>query len=593
MSARVYPRYGFAPSALVNLKLSADGRFLVGVGRDKHARTWDTASGKELYAYRMTDPTAKELDLSLDGKQLLASWGDKGTLVVLYRAGQEKPTNLYEGGFDALQGALSPDGKIAAVAHHGQGTDLYDTTTGKLLRFGDGDTEKYAYLPARSPPVRVTFSPDGNQLAVGERTGLVTLWRLPRRAERRTPPGEAGQPPAAEQRVQTTASQPVPRRLKGHRAAIAALAFTADGRKLISIDLDKTARCWDVGEQEESRVLQKARGAIDAVSYSPDGRYLVAASIVEGVRVHDLTSTDPPRSLTTRGSRRAVFSPDGRTIAAGPDHRLTLWDAKTKDLLATLTEPKLADRVADPNYYALIQDMGAEIGALAFSPNSRWLAVGVGAPNSYAVDAPQKVMVFDVAQRKEHRTFATPTQVNAVAFSADGKLLAAAGHDGTIWLWDTASWEEIARWQGPPDTGYGAILFLPGTLVRETGPRSDQPGDLLATGSRSGRIDLWDVKSQALVRQMHGHVGLISNMVLSGDGRTLATASSDGSIKLWDGGTGRELRTLYRANEWIYALAFSPDGNTLASGGEDRLLRLWEAASKDAVAADLAERSNV
>src|SRR5262249_30234938 len=42
-----------APSALVNLKLSADGRFLVGVGRDKHARVWDTASGKELYDYRM------------------------------------------------------------------------------------------------------------------------------------------------------------------------------------------------------------------------------------------------------------------------------------------------------------------------------------------------------------------------------------------------------------------------------------------------------------------------------------------------------------------------------------------------------------
>jgi WD40 repeat protein len=575
-----------APSPLVNLKLSADGRFVVGVGRDKHPRTWDAASGKELNIYRKIDATAKELDVSLDGKQLLAWVGDKDDRVLLYRAAEEKPKVLYEGGYNVLQGALSPDGKLAAVAHFGQGTHLYDTTA-------DPDTDQAGFLPSRSPPVRVLFSPDGTQLAVGERTGLITLWRLPRRAERRKPPVEAAAPATAEAHVQTTAGQLVPRRLKGHRAAIAALAFTRDGQKLISIDVDHAARCWDMGEQEESRVLHRARECIDAVSYSPDGRYLVVASVRDGIRVHDLASTAPPRSLTRRPSRRVVVSPDGRTIAGGPDHVVTLWDAKTKDLLGTLTEPKLPERMADPKYQELIQSMGAEIGALAFSPDSRWLAVGVGGPHSYGVKTSQDVMVFDVAQRKEHRSFPTRTQVNAVAFSADGKLLAAAGHDGTIWLWDTASWVEISRWHGPPDTGYGAILFLPGSHKGEPGASAtadpDHPGHLLATGSRSGRIDVWDVQSRALVRPMHGHIGLISTMVLSGDGRTLATAACDGSIKLWDGGTGRELRTLYRQLGWMYALAFSPDGNTLASGGEDRLLRLWEASSKEAVAAELVE----
>lgn len=198
-------------------------------------------------------------------------------------------------------------------------------------------------------------------------------------------------------------------------------------------------------------------------------------------------------------------------------------------------------------------------------------------------------MVFDVAQRKEHRSFATPTQVNAVAFSADGKLLAAAGHNGTIWLWDTSSWDEVSRWQGPAGTGYGAILFLPGGLLGAASPLGDRADNLLATGSGSGRIDLWNVRTGALVRQMHGHIGLISVLVLSPDGRTLATASCDGSIKLWDSGTGRELRTLYRQEHWMYALAFSPDGNTLASGGISPVLRLWKAASKEQVAADLAE----
>jgi WD40 repeat protein len=366
--------------------------------------------------------------------------------------------------------------------------------------------------------------------------------------------------------------------LKGHEAAIEALAFTADGRKLVSIDRDKTARCWDVGDQEESRVVQKGRAT--GLSYSPNGRYLVESSMENprfGIRVHDLMSRDPPRVLTARPSRRAVFSPDGRTIAGGPDHRVTLWDTRTGDLLATLAEADPAER--DP------VNGSSNLGALVFSPDGRWLAAGFGGLYHWPVDAPQKVMVFDVARRKVHRTFAAPTQVSAVAFSTDGKLMAAAGHNGTVWLWDTASWDEIGHWQGPAGTGYGSILFLPGGQVGEAG----RPGDILATGSRSGRIDLWDVSTRALTRQLHGHISLVSFMALSPDGRTLATASCDRSIKLWDSGTGRELRTLCRGEGWVFALAFSPDGNTLASDGGSPVLRLWEASPKETVAADLAE----
>jgi len=553
-----------APSALVNLKLSADGRFLAGVGRDKHARVWDAASGKELYDYLMIDPTAREIDLSLDGKQLLASATAEGELVVLYRAGEEKPTvlNKVEGGFNRLQGALSADGKLAAVAVAGNFIQFFDTTTGSPLRYE---------LPTRSTPVRVAFSPDGNQLAVGEITGLVTLWRLSRPSGARS--AERGaQLTEGAQHLALNAQ----RNLKGHQGRIEALAFTADGRKLISIDRDNTARCWDVDDQEESRVLQKDRGEIDGLSYSPDGRWLALTSMHGGIRVHDLTSTGPPRLLTARPSRRAVFSPDGRTIAGGPDHRVTLWDAKTGELLATLAE-------ADPAEHDPVNGF-SNLGALVFSPDGRWLAAGFGGMYNHSVDAPQKVMVFDVAQRKEHRTFTTPTQVSAVAFSADGKLMAAAGHNGTVWLWDTSSWDEIGRWQGPAGTRYGSILFLSGGRPGQAGGQ----GDLLATGSTSGRIDLWDVRTRALARQLHGHIALISFMALSPDGRTLATASCDRSIKLWDTGTGRELRTLCREEGWMYALAFSADGNTLATGGLSAVLRLWEASSKETVAADLA-----
>jgi WD40 repeat protein/serine/threonine protein kinase len=567
-----------APSALINLKLSANGRFLAGIGRDKHARVWDTANGKELHDYLMIDPTAREIDLSLDGKQLLASWGQaQDTLVVLYQEGKEKPLvlNPQNLGYIMLQGTLSPEGKLAAVACAANAILVYDTTTGKRQpRFRGLDGEWRDFLPSQSAPLRVAFSPGGNQLAVGEVTGLVTLWNIPRPAPSPLPLRGRGKGEGA------AGGRPIPRHLKGHQNRIEVLAFSADGRKLISISRDNTARCWDVADQEEARVLQRGR-TFDGLSYSPDGRYLVEASMEPqkdaGVRVHDLSSTGPPRLLTSRPSRRAEFSPDGRTIAGGPDHRVTLWDAQSGDLLATLSESDPAEQ--DPvNGFS-------NLGALAFSPDGRWLAAGFGGVFNFSVDAPQKVMVFDVAQRKVHRTFATPTQVSAVAFSADGKLLAAAGHNGTVWLWDTATWNEIGRWQGPAGTGYNSILFLSSGQAGQAG----RPADILAAGSRSGRIDLWDVRTQALAWQLQGHIALISFMALSPDGRTLASASCDRSIKLWDTGTGRELRTLGREEGWMCALAFSPDGNSLASGGLNGLLRLWEASSKETVAADLAE----
>ncbi len=239
-------------------------------------------------------------------------------------------------------------GDLQAVAAADNYIEIYDTTTGNLGR---------RLRDCKVHRVRVAFSPDGNQLAVGQRTGLVTIYSL-------TPALIAAGPITGRNEVaycanRGRATRPSATR-RGHEARSKLLERSpVIGQNLISIGHDHTARCWDLGEQEESRVLRKGATQIDAMSYSPDGRYLVEASMNDGIRVHDLASKDPPHSLTTHPSRRAVFSPDGRTIAGGPDHRLTLWDAKTKELLCILTEPKLADKIADPNYHSLISEMGA------------------------------------------------------------------------------------------------------------------------------------------------------------------------------------------------------------------------------------------
>jgi eukaryotic-like serine/threonine-protein kinase len=522
-----------AQAARLNaLKLSADGRLLVGLERDGRARVWDVAAGKEICDYQLLGPRVPHLAVSLDGKLLLASGHPESQKVALFHAGEPKPFMLADEkvGFGRYHGAISPDGKLAAVGDAGNYVSLYDTTTHKQVGF----------FRARSLPARVAFSPDGSQLAVGERTGLVTLWELAR--------------------------QQVVRVLKGHETWIAALEFAPDGKKLISLDNNGIARCWDLGHFEESRVVVRNDDQINSLSYSPDGRWLVATSQAQ-VWLHDLRSHAPPRPLSAGGTRTAVFSPDGRTIAGGFDGRIGLWQAETGRLLCRLSETR---------YLKGASESHNAIGSLAFSPDGRWLAVGIGGPTEFGSDSAQKVMLFDVENRREHRSWPVPTQVSSVAFSGDGRLLAAAGHDGSIRLWDSARWDEVGCWKAPAGRGYASVLFLPG-------------GRELAAGGTAATVDLWDLRAGKIVRSLRGHGDLVSVMALSPDGRTLATGSWDHSIKLWDAGTGRELKTLHGHTSWLYALAFSPDGNTLASSGVDHVLRLWEAPSAETVATDLAE----
>ena len=288
---------------LSRVKLSANGQFLASVGKDGHARVWDVAGGGELYDYPLVaSGRVPNIDLSLDGKLLLASGHPRGPSVALYRAGDPKPFLLHDSDHDFArhQGVLSPDGKVAAVPMAGNAVELYDTTTHKQI----------SSLRSRSAPRFVTFSPDGSQLAVGEMTGLVTLWGV--------------------------AQQQVVRVMKGHGAPIGGLAFAPDGLKLVSVDDDGAARCWGQNDTEPSRVLIKGRDQINALSYSPDGRWLVAAG-QHHVLLHDLRSRAAPRALAGGGTRTAVFSPDGRTIAGGIHGRVGLWEAETGGLLCHLS----------------------------------------------------------------------------------------------------------------------------------------------------------------------------------------------------------------------------------------------------------------
>jgi hypothetical protein len=156
--------------------------------------------------------------------------------------------------------------------------------------------------------------------------------------------------------------------------------------------------------------------------------------------------------------------------------------------------------------------------------------------------------------------------VLVLAFSSDGKLLAAGDRAGEVRVWNSASGQLVHQLNPPPESG---------TFFATRSLRFSPDSALLACG-QNGQVLIWDTVTWKEVGKLGEHAGAVFDLAFAPDGRTLATACWDAKVRLWEVATWEKRRQFEGHRGRLFHADFSPDGRTLASGSSNGEVLLWD-----------------
>jgi WD40 repeat protein len=206
----------------------------------------------------------------------------------------------------------------------------------------------------------------------------------------------------------------------------------------------------------------------------------------------------------------------------------------------------------------VIDDHDETVRAVALSPDGTLVATA-------GDDA--SVRIWDVATGNRSQRMPRPAAIRSLAFSPDGAYLAVGGADGSLTLWDTATWESKATLAEIGSAAVVRIAFAP-------------DGHALATvGYNQDSAQVWNLETNELAGTLSGHSGDVNDVAFDRQGLLLATVGDDRSVRLWDAGTFSAGPVLTRHDRPVLCAAFSPGGGALATGGEDRTIVIWDLAT--------------
>jgi WD40 repeat protein len=401
---------------------------------------------------------------------------------------------------------------------------------------------------------------------------------------------------------------------RGHGGGVLAATFSADGTRLLALGNDAIARTWDARRHPEAYLI-RCEGAWQA-AFSCDGRYLAVA----GTRFPDnrrgliVWETETVREVARFGldgedMQSVALSPDGRLVAAATDINNTDGAVRIRDVSAG----QVVRNRTWPHFAG--QHFAGWTVAASAAPGAPPLGPSLSMAGFFAC------LSWDLVELVGNLPAQGPAApCDAVAWSADGKLIASGGQDRIVRVWDAATGKQLLALAGHNRTISAVAFSRDGKRLVSASGGIDRQFPLLGTPNPLNLpsdkpdevpdVKVWDMTTGQEVRSFR-LPGKGPGMALSPDGETVAvTFGGDarlnilrsfdlpsrgaqitkawhtdpgGVVRLYRTETGEELAVLKGHTQSPWCVTFSPDGQRVVTSGADSTIKLWDAVSGEEI----------
>jgi len=537
------PPQSVSPVRIFSIRFSPGGRTLASAGADGTVKLWTIDPGHSqslrlahtlkhngpVYAVSFSPSGDRLVTASADGIVRLWSKANNFSQPVLLKYGT--PAAVIDVSF-------SPDGQAIASAGFDNTVTVWDRE-GRFIRTLDGHEK---------PVRRVVFSHDSQAIASGSDDETVRLWI---------------------RRGSTWDNEPESMVLRGHQGAIRRVLFSPDDQFVITASADDTIKLWS---RENGTLLSSLEGHEDEVldievvqtksASDPFGFLLASASRDKQVRLWQVGRF--LRSLPhTNVVNDISFDPSGNLVVSAGRETIRVWQKRDDTLLYPISKAHKGD-----------------ILSLSFDPKQ---PTEPGKPLFASTGEDGTIKIWQISQSNQVRPAKvsrtqTPVRgwighsgsaINAISFSPTQQILASAGEDGTIKIWNIDG---------------SLVRTLPGHTPGATSVSFHPNGKILASAGKDGAIRLWNLEDGALIPTLQRHNDAVNSVAFNPSGTLLASAGADNTVKLWSF-DGSLVKTLSENEDEahqdeVLKVAFSPDGKLLASSSRDRSIKIWKITSQ-------------